>query len=161
MNNELKNVFIVHQFTKQSRYLLIKLILQDIRSYLVKTDGSNKKKDLNNTISSHEKGKSSKKRHVLSSDDEDDVIPPTPVNKSKQKLPEKRKLINPADVFGSEPVKQTTINAMKQKKNHQVRIYIMIIFKRFYFKYAGKYYCNRVPVKILLSNVVQPWILIG
>ncbi|XP_060864496.1 replication factor C subunit 1 isoform X2 [Metopolophium dirhodum] len=94
---------------------------KDIRSYFVKTDGSTKKKDLHNSISPHQKGKSSKKRHVLSSDDEDDVVPPTPAaDKPKKKLAEKRKLINPADVFGSEPVKQSTINVIKQKKKTQV-----------------------------------------
>lgn len=93
---------------------------KDIRSYFAKTDGTNKKKDLKHTITPNQKGKSSKKRHVLSSDDEDDVVPPTPAHKQKQILPEKRKLINPADVFGSEPVKQTTINVIKQKKKTQV-----------------------------------------
>ncbi|KAL5240649.1 hypothetical protein ACI65C_008059 [Semiaphis heraclei] len=92
---------------------------KDIRSYFAKTDGSNNKKNLNNTILSSQKGKSSKKRHVLSSDDEDDVVPPTPVGKSKQKLHENRKLINPADVFGSEPVKQSTVNVIKKKKKNQ------------------------------------------
>lgn len=97
-------------------------MLQDIRSYLVKTGTGNKKGDLNKTISPSQKPKSSKKKHVLSSDDDDDVVPPTPIDKTKQKLPEKRKLINPADVFGSEPVKQSTINVVKQKKKNQVRI---------------------------------------
>ncbi|XP_060843413.1 replication factor C subunit 1 [Rhopalosiphum padi] len=93
---------------------------KDIRSYLVKTGTGNKKGDLNKTISPSQKPKSSKKKHVLSSDDDDDVVPPTPIDKTKQKLPEKRKLINPADVFGSEPVKQSTINVVKQKKKNQV-----------------------------------------
>lgn len=101
----------------------------------MKTDGSTKKKDLNNTISPHQKGKSSKKRHVLSSDDEDNVVPPTPVDKPKQKLHEKRKLINPVDVFGSEPVKQSTINVIKPKKKPQVSIYLRI-FKRIIICYT-------------------------
>lgn len=92
----------------------------DIRSYFTKTDSSNKKRDLNKTISSSQKPKSSKKKHVLASDDEDDVVPPTPVDKTKQKLSEKRKLINPVDVFGSEPVKQSAINVIKPKKKKQV-----------------------------------------
>jgi len=44
------------------------------------------------------------------------------VDKTKQKLSEKRKLINPADVFGSEPVKQSAINVIKPKKKKQVCI---------------------------------------
>jgi len=126
-----------------TNYIRIHFILKDIRSYFVKTDGSTKKKNLNNTISPHQKGKSSKKRHVLSSDDEDDVVPPTPVDKPKQKLAEKRKLINPADVFGSEPVKQSTINVIKQKKKIQVSL------KDFNLSMTCKYRCNRVPIKIL------------
>lgn len=101
----------------------------------MKTDGSTNKKDLNNIISPHQKGKSSKKRHVLSSDDEDDVVPPTPVDKPKQNLNEKRKLINPVDVFGSEPVKQSTINVIKPKKKPQVSISIRI-FKRLLICYT-------------------------
>lgn len=79
-------------------------------------------KDLNKTTSSSQKSKSSKKKHVLTSDDEDDIVPPTPVDKTKQKLSEKRKLINPADVFGSEPVKQSSVNVIKSKKKKQVCI---------------------------------------
>lgn len=89
----------------------------------------NKKNSLNTTISPSQNRKSSKKRRVLSSDDEDDVVPLTPVDKPKQKLAEKRKLINPVDVFGSEPVKQSAINVIKPKKKNQVCIIIITVLK--------------------------------
>lgn len=59
---------------------------------------------------------------MLSSDDEDDVVPCTPVEKQKKKLPDKRKHVNPVDVFGSEPVKQSPIQVIKPVKKKQVRI---------------------------------------
>lgn len=83
----------------------------------------NKKNELTKTLSpSQNQKKKSKKRHVLSSDEEDDVEPCSPVNKPKQKTPEKRKCINPQDVFGSEPVKQSAIKVHKPIKKTQVRI---------------------------------------
>lgn len=66
----------------------------------------------------------SKKRHVLSSDDEDDIVPSTPVDKSKQKVLEIQKNINPVDVFGTEPVKQSTIKVSRPSKKNKVRIYV-------------------------------------
>lgn len=87
---------------------------QDIRSYF--STGSSTA-----TNSQVLKGKS-KRRHVLSSDDEDDVVVPgTPVGKPKSKVPEKRKLVNPIDVFGSEPVKQSAIKIHKPHKKETVR----------------------------------------
>ncbi|XP_026809909.1 replication factor C subunit 1 [Rhopalosiphum maidis] len=106
---------------------------KDIRSYLVKIGMVNKKEDLNKTISPSQKPKSSKKKHVLLSDDDDDVVPPTPIDKTKQKLPEKRKLINPADIFGSEPVKQSTINVVKQKKKNK---YVDLLEQDFDFEWG-------------------------
>lgn len=63
-----------------------------------------------------------KKQRVLSSDDEDDIVLSSPVNKPKQKLPEKRKIVNPIDVFGSEPVKQSAIKVLKRDKKKEVRL---------------------------------------
>lgn len=85
----------------------------------MQSTSGNKKTNLNKTESTSQKKKSIK-RHVLSSDDEDDIIPATP--KPKQKSPEKRKLVNPLDIFGSEPVKQSAIKVVKPIKNIQVII---------------------------------------
>lgn len=89
------------------------LFPQDIRSYFL-TSGSTP------TNSKVLKGKS-KKRHVLSSDDEDDVVPSIPVSKSKSQVPEKRKIVDPIDVFGSEPAKQSAIKIQKPHKKKTVR----------------------------------------
>lgn len=64
---------------------------------------------------------------MLSSDEEDDVVPCTPVDKPKEKLPQKRKLVNPIDIFGSEPVKQSPIQIIKPDKKKQVRIMMILI----------------------------------
>jgi len=51
------------------------------------------------------------------------MVPCTPVNnKQKLTLPEKRKLCNPVDIFGSEPVKQSPIQIHKPNKKNQVNI---------------------------------------
>jgi len=83
---------------------------------------SNKKNNLNTTKSQSQKGKF--KKRVLSSDDEDDVVPCSPVlvNKPNQKANEKRKFINPVDVFGSEPVKQSAPKVLDPNKKQQVSI---------------------------------------
>lgn len=92
---------------------------QDIRMYF---SSQQSKKGLNKTTTPSTKTKS-KKRHVLSSDDEDDVVPCSPIdNKPKPKLNEKRKLINPIDVFGLEPVKQSAIKVIKPSKKNKVSI---------------------------------------
>lgn len=88
-----------------------------------------KQNDLNKTKPFNQKDKS-KKRHVLSSDDEDDVVPGTPVVKPTQQLPDKRKLVNPVDVFGSEPVKQKVVEVIKPKKSKTVRQYLAPILRR-------------------------------
>jgi hypothetical protein len=36
-------------------------------------------------------------------------------------LPEKRKVVNPVDIFGSEPVKQSTVKVLKRNKKKEVR----------------------------------------
>lgn len=85
----------------------------------MQSSSGNKKTNLNKTESISKKKKSIK-RHVLSSDDEDDIVPGTP--KLEQKSPEKRKLVNPIDIFGSEPVKQSAIKVVKRIKKIQVII---------------------------------------